>query len=96
MCVSYTDRFTFNDIGGFDRQSDGGVFSNSIFGASFENRYLIFLLCLKQESQPFHLYWLVMKHFLLKTISCGPILEMIYHVCRKLPHVVVILVLFLF
>ncbi|KAL5457184.1 hypothetical protein EMCRGX_G034429 [Ephydatia muelleri] len=29
-------RFILIDLGGFGRQSDGGVFSNSIFGASFE------------------------------------------------------------
>ena len=35
FCI-YFHRFISIDLGGFGRQSDGGVFSNLIFGASFE------------------------------------------------------------
>ena len=52
FCIKY-HRFILIDLGGFGRQSDGGVFANLIFGASFEEGRMglpNLSVCLKQES----------------------------------------------
>ena len=79
-------RFILIDLGGFGRQSDGGVFTNSIFGASFEEGQMGLpnLSALPEKREPELPFVLVGDEaFPLKTISCGPILGIIYHVCRE-------------